>query len=115
MTTTIFSVLQLRAAKIRLHARFTVITKFVRAMLHFSMRRMRRTLKLSLSRSKMVVMSSGIGSCRSRIDSWLLELSVPVRSTRGYLACCEHRPDHSGACRARIANINEETRIKLPY
>jgi len=44
-----------------------VTTRFVRAILHFSTRRMSRTLKLSLSKLKIVVMSSGIGSCRSRM------------------------------------------------
>src|SRR6266436_9063307 len=75
ITTAIFSGLQLRAEKICLQAKFTVTTRLVRAILHFSMRRMSRTLKLSLSKLKIVVMSSGIGSCRSRM-TWPLKALV---------------------------------------
>ena len=63
MTTPIFSGRQLRAEKIRLHAILTVITVFAHAILHFSSHRMSRTLKLASSRLKIVVMSSGMGSC----------------------------------------------------
>src|SRR6266568_370196 len=67
MITPIFSGRQLREPKIRLHATLTVNTKLARAMLHFSIRLVSRTISLSLSRLNIVIMSSGIGSCRSRI------------------------------------------------
>src|SRR2546426_887447 len=67
MITPIFSGQQLREPKIRLHATLTVNTKLARAMLHFSIRLVSRTISLSLSRLNIVIMSSGIGSCRSRI------------------------------------------------
>src|SRR5260370_33584891 len=67
MITPIFSGQQLREPKIRLHATLTVNTKLARAMLHFSIRLVSRTISLCLSRLNIVIRSSGIGSGGSSI------------------------------------------------
>ena len=82
MTTPIFSGAQLRDEKIRLHATLTVITKSVCAMLHFSRNFNSRTLLLSGEASKIVIMSSGIGSCWSSTTFAPSVFGISEHSTR---------------------------------
>src|ERR1044071_1707468 len=66
MTTRILSDEQLRDAKARLQASLTVSTVCAQAMLHLSSHLTTLTDRQSSSRLKIVVMSTGIGSCKSR-------------------------------------------------
>jgi hypothetical protein len=87
ITTAIFSAGQLREEKIRLHATFTVTAKSARAMLHFSRLFIIRTLRLSSGVRKIVIINSGIGSCKSRttFDPNILGIKALATNMSGIL------------------------------
>src|SRR5882757_5107075 len=114
ITTAIFSGLQLRAEKICLQAKFTVTTRLVRAILHFSMRRMSRTLKLSWGKLKIVVISSGIGSCKSRMTLAPRALGTSALSTRMSGMLWTYTKSYRRA-KERRAKMKDAIRMKLPY
>src|SRR5437773_12219642 len=82
ITTPIFSAVQLRDENSRLHAALTVSAASARLMLHFSKRLSVRTGTLSGGRLKIDIVSSGIGSCRSRITFAPSSFGTSAVSTR---------------------------------
>ena len=106
LTTDIFDAAPLLEINSSSHVRFTVNTRSAKAILHLSKNTVAFTAQLSCPTLKIVIMSSGIGSCKSSItfDPNNLGTSAAKTSTSGILCMWTTSYRLTGKRRVNIVN-----------